>query len=85
MTTDLTTTKRPFRFGDITKMFGGGGTSTLRQFGILGSLVVILVVILVIVLIIVVIAFRLANMVCRRRLDECAGGSGRVCCIRCGS
>ncbi|MBP3978965.1 multiple monosaccharide ABC transporter permease [Microbacterium sp. BLY] len=44
MTTDSTTAKRGFHFKDITKMFGGGGTSTLRQFGILGSLVVILVV-----------------------------------------
>ncbi len=43
MSTDLTPTKRPFRFGDITKMFGGG-QSTLRQFGILGSLIVILIV-----------------------------------------
>ncbi|WP_217181788.1 multiple monosaccharide ABC transporter permease [Streptomyces sp. AC495_CC817] len=43
MTTDLTPAKRPFRFGDITKMFGGG-QSTLRQFGILGSLIVILIV-----------------------------------------
>ncbi|MFF3029268.1 multiple monosaccharide ABC transporter permease [Microbacterium sp. NPDC057944] len=42
MSTDLTPTKRPFHFGDITKMFGGG-QSTLRQFGILGSLIVILV------------------------------------------
>jgi putative multiple sugar transport system permease protein len=43
MTTDTTATKRGFHFKDITKMFGGG-QSTLRQFGILGSLVVILVV-----------------------------------------
>ncbi|AZH79243.1 MULTISPECIES: multiple monosaccharide ABC transporter permease [Microbacterium] len=43
MTTDTTTAKRGFHFKDITKMFGGG-QSTLRQFGILGSLVVILVV-----------------------------------------
>ncbi|CAD5140287.1 MULTISPECIES: multiple monosaccharide ABC transporter permease [Microbacterium] len=43
MTTDSTTAKRGFHFKDITKMFGGG-QSTLRQFGILGSLVVILVV-----------------------------------------
>lgn len=44
MTTDITPTQRGFHFKDITKMFGGGGTSSLRQFGILGSLVVILVV-----------------------------------------
>ncbi|WP_336501891.1 multiple monosaccharide ABC transporter permease [Microbacterium paraoxydans] len=43
MTSDSTTAKRGFHFKDITKMFGGG-QSTLRQFGILGSLVVILVV-----------------------------------------
>lgn len=43
MTTDSTTAKRGFHFKDITRMFGGG-QSTLRQFGILGSLVVILVV-----------------------------------------
>ena len=42
MTTDLTTTKRGFHFGDIRKMFGGNGTSSLRQFGILGSLIVII-------------------------------------------
>lgn len=35
------TEKRGFHFGDIKKMFGGGGTSSLRQFGILGSLLVI--------------------------------------------
>lgn len=43
MTTDTTATKRGFHFKDITKMFGGGGTSSLRQFGILGSLIVIIV------------------------------------------
>lgn len=42
MTTDLTTAKRGFHFGDIRKMFGSNGTSTLRQFGILGSLIVII-------------------------------------------
>ncbi|MDN3443653.1 multiple monosaccharide ABC transporter permease [Microbacterium sp. APC 3901] len=42
MTTDLTTTKRGFHFGDIRKMFGSNGTSSLRQFGILGSLIVII-------------------------------------------
>ena len=41
MTTETTAAKRGFHFKDITKMFGGGGTSTLRQFGILGSLIVI--------------------------------------------
>ncbi|WP_309102396.1 multiple monosaccharide ABC transporter permease [Microbacterium sp.] len=34
--------KRGFHFKDIRKMFGGSGTSTLRQFGILGSLLVII-------------------------------------------
>lgn len=43
MTTDLTTTKRGFHFSDIRKMFGSNGTSSLRQFGILGSLIVIIV------------------------------------------
>ncbi|MEV8250635.1 multiple monosaccharide ABC transporter permease [Microbacterium sp. NPDC076768] len=43
MTTDTTSAKRGFHFKDITKMFGGGGTSSLRQFGILGSLIVIIV------------------------------------------
>lgn len=42
MTTDITTTKRGFHFGDIRKMFGSNGTSSLRQFGILGSLIVII-------------------------------------------
>ncbi|WP_341954740.1 multiple monosaccharide ABC transporter permease [Microbacterium sp. LWH13-1.2] len=42
MTTDLTTTKRGFHFSDIRKMFGSNGTSSLRQFGILGSLIVII-------------------------------------------
>jgi putative multiple sugar transport system permease protein len=42
MSTDTTTAKRGFHFRDITKMFGGGGTSSLRQFGILGSLIVII-------------------------------------------
>ncbi|MDR2996720.1 MAG: sugar ABC transporter permease [Microbacterium sp.] len=43
MTSETTPGRRPFHFSDITKMFGGG-QSTLRQFGILGSLIVILVV-----------------------------------------
>ncbi|MFJ2370572.1 multiple monosaccharide ABC transporter permease [Microbacterium sp. NPDC087665] len=43
MTTESTPAKSGFHFKDITKMFGGGGTSTLRQFGILGSLIVIIV------------------------------------------
>ncbi|GAT75041.1 multiple monosaccharide ABC transporter permease [Microbacterium hydrocarbonoxydans] len=43
MSTDLSSEKRGFHFGDIKKMFGGG-QSTLRQFGILGSLIVILLV-----------------------------------------
>ncbi|MFS0854558.1 multiple monosaccharide ABC transporter permease [Microbacterium sp. 179-I 3D4 NHS] len=43
MTTDTTPAKSGFHFRDITKMFGGGGTSSLRQFGILGSLIVIIV------------------------------------------
>lgn len=42
MTTDTSPAKRPFRFGDITKMLGGSGNSSLRQFGILGSLIVII-------------------------------------------
>lgn len=42
-TTTTETDKRGFRLGDIRKMFGGGGTSSLRQFGILGSLIVIVV------------------------------------------
>ena len=33
--------KHGFQFSDIRKMFGGGGMSSLRQFGILGSLIVI--------------------------------------------
>ncbi|MGW8481622.1 multiple monosaccharide ABC transporter permease [Microbacterium sp. NPDC055903] len=40
--TDLTP-QRGFHFGDIRKMFGSNGTSSLRQFGILGSLIVIVV------------------------------------------
>jgi len=43
MSTDTSQTSSSFRFKDITKMFGGG-QSTLRQFGILGSLIVILAV-----------------------------------------
>ena len=43
MTTESTPAKSGFHLKDITKMFGGGGTSTLRQFGILGSLIVIIV------------------------------------------
>jgi putative multiple sugar transport system permease protein len=44
MSTSTTeTTKRGFHFGDIRKMFGGA-QSSLRQFGILGSLVAILVI-----------------------------------------
>ncbi|MFD5226784.1 multiple monosaccharide ABC transporter permease [Microbacterium sp. NPDC058342] len=43
-TTNTTVTeKHGFRFGDIRKMLGGNGTSSLRQFGILGSLIVIIV------------------------------------------
>lgn len=42
MSTESTPAKSGFHFKDITKMFGGGGTSTLRQFGILGSLIVII-------------------------------------------
>ncbi|KQZ05059.1 sugar ABC transporter permease [Microbacterium sp. Root53] len=34
--------KRGFHLSDIRAMFGGGGQSTLRQFGILGSLIVII-------------------------------------------
>ncbi|MGO2050765.1 MAG: ABC transporter permease subunit, partial [Microbacterium sp.] len=41
MSTTTETEKRGFHFGDIKKMLGGGGTSSLRQFGILGSLLVI--------------------------------------------
>ena len=36
-----TTEKRGFHFGDIKKMMGGNGTSSLRQLGILGSLLAI--------------------------------------------
>ncbi|WP_175985507.1 multiple monosaccharide ABC transporter permease [Microbacterium tenebrionis] len=44
MSTSTTPTeRRGFHFADIRKMFGGGGTSSLRQFGILGSLIVIIV------------------------------------------
>ncbi len=43
MSTTSETEKRGFHVGDIRKMFGGG-QSTLRQFSILGSLVVILIV-----------------------------------------
>lgn len=44
MSTSTTPTERHgFHFSDIKKMFGGGGTSSLRQFGILGSLIVIIV------------------------------------------
>lgn len=35
------TVQHGFRFADIRRMFGGNGTSSLRQFGILGSLIVI--------------------------------------------
>ncbi|RGE16742.1 multiple monosaccharide ABC transporter permease [Leucobacter sp. wl10] len=42
-TTDSTTEQRGFRFSDIRKMFGGG-QSTLRQFGILGSLIAIILI-----------------------------------------
>lgn len=35
--------KSGFQFSDIRKMFGGGGMSSLRQFGILGSLIVIVI------------------------------------------
>jgi len=41
MSTTTDTAKDGFRFGDIRKMFGGG-QSTGRQFGILGSLIVII-------------------------------------------
>ncbi|WP_336659027.1 multiple monosaccharide ABC transporter permease [Leucobacter sp. USHLN153] len=41
--TDTTTEHRGFRFSDIRKMFGGG-QSTLRQFGILGSLIAIILI-----------------------------------------
>ncbi|MBW8762905.1 MAG: sugar ABC transporter permease [Microbacterium sp.] len=41
MSTDTSQTSSSFHFRDITKMFGGG-QSKLRQFGILGSLIVIL-------------------------------------------
>lgn len=40
-TTTTPTPKQGFHFGDIKKMFGGS-TSSLRQFGILGSLIVII-------------------------------------------
>jgi putative multiple sugar transport system permease protein len=43
MTSTTPTEKRGFHFSDIKKMFGGGGTSSLRQFGILGSLIVIVI------------------------------------------
>ncbi|MBW1639517.1 multiple monosaccharide ABC transporter permease [Microbacterium resistens] len=43
MSTTTETEKRGFHFGDIRKMFGGG-QSTGRQFGILGSLIVIIAV-----------------------------------------
>ena len=42
-TSTAPTERRGFHFSDIRKMFGGGGTSSLRQFGILGSLIVIVV------------------------------------------
>lgn len=42
-TSTTSTTRRGFHFSDIKKMFGGGGTSSLRQFGILGSLIVIII------------------------------------------
>lgn len=44
MSTDTTPARAGFHFSDIRKMFGGSGQSALRQFGILGSLIVILVV-----------------------------------------
>ena len=44
MNTDTTPESSGFHFGDIKKLFGGGGQSALRQFGILGSLIVILAV-----------------------------------------
>lgn len=40
---ETTPERRGFHLGDIKKMFGGGGRSALRQFGILGSLIVILI------------------------------------------
>ena len=40
-TTTTPTPKQGFHFGDIRKMFGGN-TSSMRQFGILGSLIVII-------------------------------------------
>lgn len=44
MSTESTGTQRHgFHVGDIRKMFGASGTSSLRQFGILGSLIVIIV------------------------------------------
>ncbi|MEW1963303.1 multiple monosaccharide ABC transporter permease [Microbacterium sp. NPDC077644] len=43
MTSTTPAERRGFHFADIRKMFGGGGTSSLRQFGILGSLIVIIV------------------------------------------
>lgn len=43
MTSTIPAERRGFHFADIRKMFGGGGTSSLRQFGILGSLIVIIV------------------------------------------
>ncbi|GAA4491221.1 multiple monosaccharide ABC transporter permease [Microbacterium panaciterrae] len=43
MSTATDTAKHGFQFRDITKMMGGG-QSTLRQFGILGSLVVIIII-----------------------------------------
>jgi len=41
MSTTTETEKRGFHFGDIKKMLGGNGTSSVRQFGILGSLLAI--------------------------------------------
>lgn len=40
--TSSTPTSKSGGLGDLKKMFGGGGQSTLRQFGILGSLIVII-------------------------------------------
>ncbi|KDA06020.1 sugar ABC transporter permease [Microbacterium sp. CH12i] len=49
-TTTTETEKRGFHFGDIRKMFGGG-SSSLRQFGILGSLVAIIIIFQVLTLV----------------------------------
>ena len=44
MSTARASTAKKGGFSDIRKIFGGGGQSTLRQFGILGSLIVIIVI-----------------------------------------